>query len=144
MKKLSVFRRLLLSLICLILCVSVCGCLTTADYELMYDDNVKIASSSTNLLVGSVESSLGDVYNWRCTSFSGVYPIKNINTDKAIKLKVDVEEGKFKIVATDGDAVYKLAEGDFDGEIDFASIPKGNFVIKAVGVEAKFSLKINS
>lgn len=66
----------------------------------------------------------------------------NLSSDCTANLSLGVEAGKFKIVATNGKAVYTLAEGDFEGELDFTDIPDGNYTVKAVGVEAKFSLKL--
>ena len=135
-------RMFLTSVLCLALCAFLGGCLTAADYEDIYNDDARIATCSTNVMVGSVKSGIGSEYKWSCSSFSGVYPIKDVKSSADVNLSLNIESGKFKIVAVNGNDVYTLAEGGFDGKVDFSKMPSGSYTIKAVGVEAEFSLKL--
>lgn len=143
MKKLnSIFKSSILSLLCLIFCMCISGCLTTAEYEAIYNDDAKIASSSSNVRIASVQTDVGNKYSFSCSSFSGVYHMKNINSGSDVDLSLTVKAGKFKVVAVNDKSVYTLAEGDFEGKLDFTDIPDGIYTLKAVGVEAEFSLKL--
>ena len=143
MKKTKSKLLFLLITVCLAICVSLTGCLSTADYEEMYNDDSQIAHSSSNVRVGSVETSGKGTYKLSCTSLSGVYIALNsftVNESTSANLSFELSGGKGKVVLVHGDSVYTLTEESYDGAIDFENIPDGKYKLKIVGVEAEFKL----
>ena len=135
---------LFLAAIFTLVCVCFAGCFKKVDYEAVYNDDAKIATCTSNMQIGSNETTKNGVYNFSCKSFSGVYTMKSITVDEdtAANLTIEVTSGKCKIVLIKGKSVYTLTEGSYDGALDFG-MPDGTYKMKIVGVEAKFTLKLS-
>lgn len=135
----------LLIIVCLSICAVFAGCLTEADYDAIYNDDSKIATSSSSTSIGQVQMSTNGRYELSCTSFSGVRIIKdnfNVTKNTVANLSLKVEEGKFKVVLVNDKKVYTIAEGSRDGALDLSGIPDGKYNIKIVGVSAQISLTL--
>lgn len=145
MKKTEFKLLFLLLTVCLVLCVSLAGCMSADDYEEMYNDDSKIAHGSSNVRIGSVETTIGNTYKLSCSSLSGVYIAINsftVNESTSANLSFELNSGKCKIVLVKDGSVYKLAEESFDGEVNFKNIPDGKYRLKIVGVEAEFKITL--
>lgn len=141
--KLKIFG--LIITVCMAICAVFAGCLSTEDYEEIYKDDGKIASSTSSTSVGSVQTSAKGSYKLSCMSFSGVKIIVNsftVDENTSANLSFGVEKGKCKVVLVNGKNVYTITEGDFDGEIDLKDIPHGKYKVKIAGVEAEFKLTL--
>ena len=133
----------LLVTICLIICCVFAGCLST-DYEEIYNDDSKIAQSSSSKQTSSVETSSNGNYKLSCGSFSGVYVMIDsftVSNDTSANLTLEVTEGKCKVVLVKGDSVYTVCEGSYDGAVNLG-YPNGKYKLKIVGVEAEFTLSL--
>ena len=136
----------ILAVICAAICVAFAGCaFTNYDYEEVYNDDAMIATCNSSKRIGSVESSVNGSYNLSCSSLSGVYTIKSItvNENTSANLKLEVSEGKCKVVLIKSTDVYTLKEGSYDGALDFTDIPNGSYKLKVVGVDAHIKLTLN-
>ena len=134
----------LLVTICLIICCVFAGCLSSPDYEEIYNDDTKIARSSSNKRIGSVETSSDENYKFSCSSLSGVYVMINsftVNENTSANLTLEVTGGKCKVVLVKGDSVYTVCEGSYDGAVNLG-YPDGKYKLKIVGVEAEFTLSL--
>lgn len=127
------------------ICAFFAGCLSDDDYETIYNDDSKIATSSSSTSTGSVQTSTNNSYKLSCASFSGVKIIKenfNVNKDTAASLSLEVKEGKFKVVLVKDKKVYTVAEESCEGALDLSGIPDGKYKIKIVGVSAQMALTL--
>ena len=143
MKNKKINLIVLLITVCMAISVCFAGCLPNADYEEMYNDDSQIARGSSNIIVGSVETSVNDKYKLSCSSLSGVYIALNsftVNESTSANLSFELNGGKGKVVLVKGDSVYTLTEESYDGAIDFENIPEGKYKLKIVGVKAEFKL----
>lgn len=134
----------LLIAICSVVCAVFAGCLSTEDYEAIYNDDAKIAECFSCTRVGSVETSFNDTYKLTCKSISGVYEVMSITVSESssVTLSFEVTSGKSKIVLINGDDVYTVAEGSYSGTLDTQDLPNGKYKLKIVSVEAQISLNI--
>lgn len=137
----------ILAVICALVCVAFAGCslLQNVDYEEVYNDDAKIVTCTSCKRIGSVETNNNGVYRLSCSSLSGVYMIKNyftVNENTSANVNFAVSDGKCKIVLINGNDVYTLAEGGYDGDLNFEGVPDGSYKLKLVGVDAniKFSM----
>ena len=135
----------ILAVICAAICVAFAGCAFNVDYEEVYNDDAKIATCTSNKRIGSVEKDVNGSYTLSCASFSGVYKIKSItvNESTSANLKLEVSEGKCKVVLIKGNDVYTLKEGSYDGALDFNGVPDGKYNLNIVGVDAQIKLTFN-
>ena len=120
------------------------GCSTT-DYEALYNDDAKIAGSTSNVRVASLENSTKGNYKFSCASLNGVFVAVNtfsVSDETSANLTFGVAEGKGKVVLVKDKTVYTVAEGSFDGALDLSGIPEGRYQLKIAGVGAKIELTL--
>ncbi|MDE6411589.1 MAG: hypothetical protein K2L02_03525 [Clostridia bacterium] len=117
------------------------GC--KVDYAALYNDDAQIIKRNSYTAVALVEDT--SKYSYSCSKFSGVKEIKSVTvgSGSGLDVKLNIESGDFKLVLTDSSTVYVLTDESFEGVLPFENIPDGRYKLKMVGVEAKFSLKIN-
>ncbi|MDR3292485.1 MAG: hypothetical protein LBT20_00085 [Clostridiales bacterium] len=117
------------------------------DYEGMYNDDAKIASSDD---ICSKKSSttnyIAGVHKQKTKVFNGVESIRTVTVPEnpSIKLDLKINGGKFKIVlVSENKTVYLLTSESTDGEkILHTELPAGKYKLKLVGVKANFELSI--
>lgn len=136
-----VFLTVLTAISVLAVCLFA-GC---ADYEAIYNDDAKIISSNSHTTIAEVKTETLSGYSYSCSKFSGVKTIKNytVESGSSIDLSLAVESGDFKLVLTNSDTVYVLAEGSYEGVLLIENVPSGKYKLKMVGLEAEFQLHIN-
>ncbi len=136
-------------------CFAVCGiCLLLAcvgifasctDYEAMYDDNEKIASSNSYMFKKAKQNHTAGNFQLSCDGFSGVYEVDGkfaVNADSNIDYNCTLTSGKIKLVLTTGEDVYLLAEGEHTGTVPLTDIPAGTYHLKLVGAKAEVELQV--
>ena len=130
--------------VCLAVCSIFAGCATDTDYAAIYDDDARIAKCSSNVRIGSSQVSDKSSFNLNCKSISGCYIIVNsfvIDEEASATLSLEVTAGKCKVVLVQGEDVYTVAEGTFDGALELNG-PEGKYKVKVVGLDAQIRLKL--
>lgn len=117
-------------------------CACTAEFP-NYGDDEYIAGSSSNMSFGSVQTTNSDGTTWSVNSFGGVSVLKSnveIAESGSLSVTLDYISGDLKIVAVNGDNVYKLIENEScNGELK-TELTAGEYTLKIVGNEAKFKI----
>lgn len=124
-----------------LLTMSLCGC----DTEDIYDNDYKIIHEDKTMASVMSENKTTTSYIGKAESFSGVKTALNVvvNDGKIhLSYSVNVESGRFKIVAVDAENLYLIHEGEGNTSDATVEVPNGTYRIRIVGDKAKFSCNI--
>lgn len=152
LKKLSIVAIILISS-----CLSLVFFACESRYEKIYSDNSLIASYNTYGNSEFTKTNGVDGLYVSSSSFSGVETLINsfivdVTASADIKLacRNSVMGGKVKIVLSDDNKVYEIAEcgqlsknfftNEITDSLDFKDIPYGIYSLKIVGVNADFEM----
>lgn len=123
--------------------IAVCALVLCACDFNVYDkpDKLKGSSSSYSATYYNVFNRL-DEYEGRIKNFTGVANLYDLEvTDGVISVEYDISVtgGRFKIIATDGNEIYTIAEGTSSGKSD-VKVNNGSYRLRIVGDDANVTL----
>ena len=138
MKKLIIY---VLIAICMMTFISSCG---DSSLKKIYDDNARIVQKGDAIDMKDYSVGAVDVgHNFSC-GFTGIKTIYTLNAkaDSTISVNYDLktQSGKFKCVFVDANNTLKvIVEQSGTGNLTL-TVPKGENVIKIVGLDAQLDL----
>lgn len=104
-----------------------------------FDNDDEIIKGGSVSAVGSVESTIHDVYSLSINKLNGVKTIKTITVPEnpTFTMTLSIESGRCKVVLIKDNLLYLVTDSSTNSPVQM-TIPSGNYSLRVVGEDAKF------